>query len=321
MNVFHKVRSGLAKTREKVTREIKGTIGKGKLTEETLEDLEALLISADIRYEATSEIIGEIRKKCLGADLSSENLLRDLEKITGQILVESPPIGHKILPHVILILGVNGVGKTTSIAKLAHFYKNLGKKVLVAAGDTFRAGAIEQLEIWCQRAGVEIVKHQEKSDAAAVVFDAYSAAKSRGHDIMIVDTAGRLHNKETLMEELKKIIRVLKKHRDNLPDETLLVIDGNTGQNALPQAMAFNQVHPLDGFVVTKLDGTAKGGALISINYEMKIPVRWIGVGEKLDDLIPFSKEEYVKGIFRDEEIEIPLEQQAVRDEYKGLIS
>ncbi len=190
---------------------------------------------------------------------------------------------------------------------------------MLAAADTFRAGAIEQLDIWAGRVGVDIVKHQEGSDAAAVAYDAYSAAKARGHDLLIIDTAGRLHNKDHLMEELKKMVRVLKKHDDALPHETLLVIDGNTGQNAIPQAKSFHQISPLDGFVVTKLDGTAKGGALISTNYEMKIPVKWVGVGEKMDDLIPFSPEAYVKGMFGNSELYIPLEQQEIEDKYKGL--
>jgi len=321
MDFFKKIKAGLSKTRADVSKEIKGAVGKGKITEETLEDLESLLISADICYEVAAEIIQKIRKKCKGADLSGEMLVKYLEEFTSEFLIEDPQVEHKYRPHVILVLGVNGVGKTTSIAKLAYYYRKTGRKVIVAAGDTFRAGAIEQLEIWCKRAAVEVVKHQEKSDAAAVVYDAYSAAKARGHDIMIVDTAGRLHNKENLMEELKKIIRVLKKHGEHLPSEILLVIDGNTGQNAIPQAKAFNRLCPLDGFIVTKLDGTAKGGSLISINHEMKIPVRWVGVGEGLDDLIPFSKAEYVKGMFSDEEIEVPLEQQAIQGAYKGLVS
>jgi fused signal recognition particle receptor len=321
MNFFRKIRGGLAKTRNRVSREMKGVLGKGKITEETLENLESLLISADICYEVAEKIIDKIRQKCRGSDLSLEMLLKYLEDFSQEFLIENAPVEQNDRPHVILILGVNGVGKTTCIAKLAQYYKNHGKRVLVAAADTFRAGAIEQLEIWCQRAGVDVVKHQEKSDAAAVVYDAYSAAKSRDHDIMIIDTAGRLHTKENLMEELKKIIRVLKKHGEHLPSESLLVIDGNTGQNAIPQARAFNDLYPLDGFIITKLDGTAKGGALISINHEMKIPVRWVGVGEGLDDLIPFSKSDYVKGMFSEEEIEIPLKQQAVEGDYKGLVS
>ena len=321
MGFFKKISTGLFKTREKVLKEVKGAVGKGKLTEDTLEDLESLLVSADICYEVAEKITTKIKTDCLGRDLSSNMLLGYLEKYTSEFIIEEKKAKITASPHVILILGVNGVGKTTSIAKLAKHYKEQGKKVLIAAGDTFRAGAIEQLDIWCKRAEVEIVKHQEGSDAAAVVYDAYSAAASRNYDMLIIDTAGRLHNKNNLMEELKKIIRVLKKHDENLPHETLLVIDGNTGQNSIPQAKAFNEVHPLDGFILTKLDGTAKGGSLVSINHEMKIPVKWIGMGEGLDDLLSFSKNEYVQGMFRGGDVEVPLEQQALEGAYKGLVS
>jgi fused signal recognition particle receptor len=319
MSLFKKIQSGLFRTRTKLSEEIKGALGEGKLTEETLEDLESRLITADICYEVASEIIEKIRVECTGKLLSSEKLLQYLQDYTHEFLIEPQPIEHNNRPHVIFVLGVNGVGKTTSIAKLANHYKKLGKKVLVAAGDTFRAGAIEQLKIWCERVDVDIVKHEEKSDAAAVVYDAYTAAKSRDCDVMIIDTAGRLHNKDHLMEELKKMVRVLKKHGEELPHETLLVIDGNTGQNAITQAKGFHKITPLDGFVVTKLDGTAKGGALISINHEMKIPIRWIGVGEGVEDLIPFSKADYVKSMFGEEDVAIPLEQQEIKESFKKL--
>jgi fused signal recognition particle receptor len=201
-------------------------------------------------------------------------------------------------PHVLLMIGVNGAGKTTTIAKLAHHHRQAGRKVIVAAGDTFRAGAIAQLDTWAQRAGVDIIKHQEGADAAAVAYDAYAAAKARGHDVLIIDTAGRLHTKDNLMEELRKMLRVLKKHGDDVPHETLLVLDGNTGQNAIAQGQGFSAVARIDGLVVTKLDGTAKGGSLIPLTRAFKIPVRWIGVGEAMDDLVPFSRDAYVKGLF-----------------------
>ncbi|MBF0430091.1 MAG: signal recognition particle-docking protein FtsY [Fibrobacteria bacterium] len=319
MAFFGKISKGLFKTRSTLAKGVTGVMGRGKLTEETLENLEELLIASDICYEVASEIIDKIRKECLGTFLSNEKLFDYLENFSREYLIEAPVISHTAKPHVIFVLGVNGVGKTTSIAKIANYYKNKGEKVLLAAGDTFRAGAIEQLDIWAKRIGVEIVKHQEKSDAAAVIYDAYAAAKARGYDVMIADTAGRLHTKDNLMEELRKMIRVIKKHGDELPHETLLVIDGNTGQNSIPQTIAFNELHPIDGIVVTKLDGTAKGGSLISTNHEIKIPIRWVGVGEGMNDLIPFSKEEYVKGMFGDGEIDIPLEQQEIKEEFKGL--
>ncbi len=319
MGLFSKVHSGLSKTRENMFRNLRGAFGKGKLTEDTLENLEELLIGADISFEIVEEIVGSVRKRCLGMFLSNAELMSFMAEETKKFILEPKEIPQDNKPHVILIMGVNGVGKTTSIAKLANFYKSKGKKVLLAAGDTFRAGAIEQLDVWSQRVGVDIVKHQEKSDAAAVIYDAYEAAKSRGHDIILVDTAGRLHNKDHLMEEMKKIIRVLKKHDEALPHEVLMVLDGNVGQNAIPQAKAFNAVQALDGFIITKLDGTAKGGALISTNWELKIPVKWIGVGEGINDLIPFSPLEYAKGLFEDEEVDIPLEQQKVEGKFRGL--
>jgi fused signal recognition particle receptor len=319
MGFLGKISQGLFKTRQKVSQEVTGVLGKGALSEENLEELEERLITADICVDVAVQIVEKIRKRCKGQFLSGKKLLAYLEEFALELLITAPPLEHNNKPHTILVLGVNGVGKTTSIAKLANYYKIQGKKVLVAAGDTFRAGAIEQLEIWCNRVGVDIVKHQEKSDAAAVVYDAWEAAKARDMDILLIDTAGRLHNKEYLMEELKKIIRVLKKHDENLPQETLLVIDGNTGQNAIQQAKVFNQIHPIDGFVVTKLDGTAKGGAILSINHEMKIPVRWVGVGEQLNDLIPFTKEEYVNGMFGSADIDIALEQQEIENAYKSL--
>ncbi len=319
MNLFKKFQFGLSKTRQSVSKQIKGTLGEGKLTEETLEELEESLISADVCYEVASGITDRIRKESLGQMLSNEKLIGFLEKYTLEYVADPQKIDYKNKPHVILVLGVNGVGKTTSIAKLAAHHKAQGRSVLLAAADTFRAGAIEQLSVWSERVGVEIVKHQEKSDPAAVVYDAYEAAKSRGKDILIIDTAGRLHNKDYLMDELRKLVRVLQKHGEELPHETLMVVDGNTGQNATAQGKAFHKICPIDGFIMTKLDGTAKGGALISLYHEMKIPVSWVGVGEGVDDLIPFSAFSYVQSLFRETEIEIPLHQQEVQDKFKKL--
>ena len=319
MGFLGKIQSGLSKTRGQVSQQVKGALGEGKLNEDTLEDLEESLVTADVCYPVASAIIDKVRKACKGQLLSNEKFIQYLETFTGEYIAQPEPVAMESKPHVVLVLGVNGVGKTTSIAKLAHYYKSQGKKVLLAAGDTFRAGAIEQLNIWAERTGVGIVKHQEKSDAAAVIYDAYEAAKSRGYDILLADTAGRLHNKEHLMGELEKLVRVLKKHGEELPHESLLVVDGNTGQNAIAQGKAFHKISPLTGIVVTKLDGTAKGGAIITLNHEMKVPVRWIGVGEAMDDLVPFSKQEYVQSLFRETEIEIPLEQQEISDKFKRL--
>ncbi len=298
MGLFQKIAAGLSKTRESFVKEIKGVFGKGKLTEDILESLEEKLISADIEYAVAHQIIDGVRKKARGLEIDQDQLLHWLAEITSELLPDYtlPPLAAK--PFVILLIGVNGAGKTTSIAKLAHYYQSLGKSVLLAAGDTFRAGAVAQLEVWAKRVGVDMIKHGDGADAAAVIFDSYAAAKARNVDILIVDTAGRLHTKNNLMDELRKIIRVLKKHDETLPHQALLVIDGNTGQNAIAQGRGFEEVVKLDGLVVTKLDGTAKGGAVLSIVRELKIPVAWLGVGEGLDDFVPFSKKEYVQGLF-----------------------
>lgn len=298
MGFFGKIIQGLTKTRDTVLREIKGSFGKGKLTEAIIEDLEEKLLAADIGYETAHLILEGVRKKARGLEIDNVQLLHFMAEITRELLPETKPIAISGKPHVILMIGVNGAGKTTTIAKLAHFHKSQGRKVLVAAGDTFRAGAIAQLEAWANRVGVDIVKHQEGSDSAAVAYDAYAAAKARQYDVLIIDTAGRLHNKDHLMEELRKILRVLKKHGEDVPQETLLVLDGNTGQNAIAQGQGFASVSRIDGLVVTKLDGTAKGGALIPLTRTCNIPVFWLGVGEGIDDLVPFSREEYVNGLF-----------------------
>jgi fused signal recognition particle receptor len=298
MGFFNKIVAGLAKTRDSVLREIKGAFGKGKLTDEAIENLEEKLLAADIGYETTHLILEGVRKKARGLEIDQDQLLQFMAEVTRELLPETAPMPMTAKPHVLLMIGVNGAGKTTTIAKLAHHHRQAGRKVIVAAGDTFRAGAIAQLDTWAQRAGVDIIKHQEGADAAAVAYDAYAAAKARGHDVLIIDTAGRLHTKDNLMEELRKMLRVLKKHGDDVPHETLLVLDGNTGQNAIAQGQGFSAVARIDGLVVTKLDGTAKGGSLIPLTRAFKIPVRWIGVGEAMDDLVPFSRDAYVKGLF-----------------------
>ena len=298
MGFLSKIKSGLSKTRSSITNEVKSIFGVGKLTEEMLDELEEQLIRADIGVETSFKLVDELRERALGQPLSEKEALEMLADISAGLMLDTPEMVHEKPLHVIIIIGVNGAGKTTTIGKLAHKYKEQGKKVLVAAGDTFRAAAIEQLETWAERSGADLVKHQEGSDSAAVAYDAYAAAKSRGSDILLIDTAGRLHNKGHLMEELKKIIRILRKHDEALPHESILVIDGNTGQNTINQIKSFNNAVPLTSLVVTKLDGTAKGGSVISMSNELQLPIQWLGLGEKIDDLIPFSKEEFLKGLF-----------------------
>ena len=298
MGIFSKLAKGLTRTRESMVREVAATFGKGKLTEQVVENVEEKLIAADIGMDVAVKIMDSVRDKARGLDIDTNQLIGWMAAATRDLLPESPAWVAKGKPHVVLMIGVNGAGKTTTIAKLAHWHKSQGRKVLLAAADTFRAGAIAQLERWAERLDLEMIKHHEGADAAAVAFDAYAAAKARGADVLIVDTAGRLHTKTNLMDELKKMIRVLKKHDESLPHEALLVIDGNTGQNALQQGKGFGAVVKLDGLVVTKLDGTAKGGAIISLTREFGVPVLWVGMGEDIDDLIPFSRDEYVQGLY-----------------------
>ena len=298
MGFFEKILHGLTRTRQEVSREIQAVFGKGKLTDEVIEALEEKLLAADIGWDTTHLILEGVRKRARGQEIDLAQLLAWMAEEAKDLLQDAPPVSLDAKPHVILFVGVNGAGKTTSVAKIAHHYAVQGKKVLLAACDTFRAGAISQLDTWARRAGVEIIKHQDGADAASVAYDACAAAKARGYDVLLIDTAGRLHTKDNLMEELRKLVRVLRKHDPSLPHETLLVIDGNTGQNALPQFKGFGAAAPLNGLVVTKLDGTAKGGAIITLSREFKAPIRWIGVGEGLDDLIPFDRESYARGLF-----------------------
>ncbi len=298
MGFFGKIARGLTKTRDALLKEVKGAFGKGKLTDAVIENIEEKLLACDIGMDVASKIMETVRARAKGQEIDSRQLLEWMADATRDLLPETPAWQSKGKPHVILMIGVNGAGKTTTIGKLAHHYKSQGKAVLVAAGDTFRAGAIAQLERWADRVGIETIKSQEGADAASVAFDAYAAAKSRGIDILIIDTAGRLHNKTHLMDELSKMVRVLRKHDPALPHECLLVVDGNTGQNAIQQGKGFNAVVQLDALVITKLDGTAKGGAVIPLCREFGIPVAWVGVGEDLTDLIRFSREEYVRGLF-----------------------
>ncbi len=297
---FKRLQSGLSKTRKVLTTDIDELFtGKVKVDDEMLEDLEELLITADIGVQTTMDIVERLRKKApriSGPDDLKEILkdeIRSLLDINTE--TENAPVSK---PHVIMVIGVNGVGKTTTIGKLAARAHTAGQKVLIAAADTFRAAAIEQLTIWAERADAEIVKHKENSDPAAVAYDSVEAAIARGADLVIIDTAGRLHTKVNLMEELKKIKRSVSKKLSDAPHETLLVLDATTGQNALSQARQFNEAMDITGLALTKLDGTAKGGIVVAISSSLKIPLQYIGVGEQVDDLQEFDPEQFVDALF-----------------------
>lgn len=301
MGLFEKFKKGLEKTRTQISERTNDVIKIFRRVDDALfEELEEVLIISDVGYETSSDIIERLRQKAREERITeSEGIKAALEEIVSDILSEgTEEFGLKTSPAVILVIGVNGVGKTTTIAKLAHMYKEQGKNVLLAAADTFRAAAIDQLEIWAQRAGVDIIKQQEGSDPASVVFDAISAAKARGTDVLICDTAGRLHNKKNLMDELSKIHKIIDRELPKAQKESFLVLDASTGQNALSQAKNFAEVSDVTGIVLTKLDGTAKGGIVVAVKAEQNIPVRFIGVGEQIDDIEPFSPKEFARAMF-----------------------
>lgn len=303
MNIFSKIAAGLKKTKDSMMGKLEALMNSfTKIDEDFFEELEELLITCDIGVETSLEICGELRKKVKEKGLTETSQLMDeLKDIITEMLGEDKGLDISSKPAVILVIGVNGAGKTTTIGKLAARYKNEGKNVLVAAADTFRAAAIDQLQVWTERAGVDIVKHAEGSDPAAVVFDAVTAAKARDVDVLICDTAGRLHNKKNLMDELKKISRIVHQQAEGCSLETLLVLDSTTGQNAVNQAKLFSETADITGIVLTKLDGTAKGGIIISIHRELGIPVKLVGVGEKLDDLQDFHARDFVDALFETE--------------------
>lgn len=300
MNIFSKIAAGLKKTKDSMMGKLEALMNSfTKIDEDFFEELEELLITCDIGVETSLEICGELRKKVKEKGLTeTAQLMDELKEIITEMLGEDKGLDVSSKPAVILVIGVNGAGKTTTIGKLAARYKNEGKKVIVAAADTFRAAAIDQLQVWTERAGVDIVKHGEGSDPAAVVFDAVTAAKARDIDVLICDTAGRLHNKKNLMDELKKISRIVHQQAEGCSLETLLVLDATTGQNAVNQAKLFGETADITGIVLTKLDGTAKGGIIISIHRELGIPVKLVGVGEKLDDLQDFRARDFVDALF-----------------------
>ena len=300
MGFFEKIAEGIRKTRDSVMGRLASLFNSfTKIDEEFFESLEETLIMCDIGAETSIEICDALRKKVKEKGLTDPSeITTELSSIIEEMLGEDKKIELETKPVIILVIGVNGAGKTTTIGKLASKYIADGKKVIVAAADTFRAAAIEQLEVWCDRAGAEIVKHSEGSDPASVVFDAIQAAKARGADVLICDTAGRLHNKKNLMEELKKINRICQGQAEGCRVETLLVLDATTGQNAVNQAKMFSEVADVSGIVLTKLDGTAKGGIIISIHKELGIPVKLVGVGEKIDDLMEFSAHDFAQALF-----------------------
>ncbi len=302
MGFFDRLKSGLEKTRKSFAEKIEQVIkGYADIDEEFLDDIEMALLTSDVGVTVTSRLMQDIRTGIKAKEINQPDDLRPflaqrissmLNEGTAAMQLPEKSVG------VILVVGVNGVGKTTTIGKLGHFYAAQGKKVLLAAADTFRAAAIDQLEIWGQRTGCEVIKHAEGSDPAAVAFDALQAAKARNFDIVIIDTAGRLHNKGNLMEELRKIYRIIGREVEGAPHETLLVLDATTGQNALNQARVFGEVSDVTGVALTKLDGTAKGGVIVAVKSELGVPVKWIGVGEGMDDLRPFDAEEFAQALF-----------------------
>jgi fused signal recognition particle receptor len=298
---FEKFRQGLSKTRDGVFGRIRDVLrGKPRLDEETLEEIEEILIQADVGVDPTLRIIDRLRERYEESDIDDiENTVFTLlEEEISSILTASGPLNLEHKPTVFLIVGVNGAGKTTTIGKLAKKYSDEGKKVLIAACDTFRAAAIDQIEVWANRSGADIVRHQPGADAASVAFDALEAAKARGTDVVLIDTAGRLHTKVNLMEEVKKISRVVSKSIEGAPHETLLVVDATTGQNAIEQARAFHQQLTLTGLVLAKLDGTAKGGIVVAVSDELDIPVRLVGLGEGEDDLQAFDPKAFTEALF-----------------------
>ena len=311
MGFFDKIKQGFKKTSDAVSHSLDSVFAAFvKIDDDLLEELEEALILSDVGASTAAKIVAEVEKRAKLRKTTTADELRDLlrEVLTDNML-DNQPLNTDGKPAVILVIGVNGVGKTTSIGKLAARYVNEGKKVMLSAADTFRAAAADQLEIWAKRAGADIVRHGEGADPAAVVFDSISAAKARGSDIIIVDTAGRLHNKANLMNELAKIDRVISRELPDASRETLLVLDAPTGQNAVHQAEEFNKAAELTGIILTKLDGTAKGGIVIAISAGLGVPVKLVGVGEGIDDLIDFDRAAFLEAILP------PVHENAENDE------
>ena len=303
MGFFEKLKQGLAKTKTAIFGKIDSLFKNfRRIDEELFEELEELLIGADIGFALTEEILDQLRDIAKTEKIKEPEQIKErLYAILHEMLGEHEGLNLTTTPSVILVIGVNGVGKTTSIGKIAYELKNRGKKVVVAAADTFRAAAAEQLTVWCERAGVDIIKQAAGADPASVVYDAIGAVKSRHADVLIIDTAGRLHNKKNLMDELAKIDRVIRRELPDSAKETLLVLDATTGQNAVLQAKEFKGASDITGLILTKLDGTAKGGIIFSIKRELGIAVKFIGVGEQIDDMKPFDADEFASALFEAE--------------------
>ena len=300
MGFLDKLRAGLSKTKNALVKQVDDLLKNFvKVDEDLLEELEELLICADVGVGATEDIIDELRDQIKDGRLKEKDQVMDaLKAILADMIGEGQPLSLTTTPSVVLVIGVNGAGKTTSIGKISNQLKKSGKKVVVAAADTFRAAAIDQLAVWCERSGVELVHQQEGSDPAAVVYDAVGYAKKHGADVLVIDTAGRLHNKKNLMDELAKINRVIDRELPEAARENLLVLDATTGQNAVLQAKEFSHAANITGLVLNKLDGTAKGGIVLSIKKELNIPVKFVGVGEQIDDMQPFDADEFVSALF-----------------------
>ncbi len=297
MGIFSKLAQGLKKTKEAIAKKFYSLFTGRALDDEFYEDLENVLISSDMGVEATEQILERFKEECYEKRISKAEDARQLLK---DIMTES--IDYEVAPYeyplIILVAGVNGVGKTTAIGKMAKYFKSQGKSVVMAAADTFRAAAGEQLEVWSQRAGVRLIKHEEGSDPAAVVFDALSSAKAKGTDVVLIDTAGRLQNKKNLMNELSKINKVVERECPDADYRTYIVLDATTGQNALSQVEAFDEIIDVDGIILNKMDGTAKGGVVFAISAERELPVIFVGVGEKIDDITPFDAKAFIDSIF-----------------------
>jgi len=299
LGVLHSLRESLAKTRKNFSDKIGLLVLGDKIDEAFLDELEEALIASDVGVETASFVLKDLKERFKRNELSSPAQVKErLKQILQEILAtRSSSFSLPAVPSIVLVIGVNGTGKTTTIGKLAHRLKAEGKKVMLAAGDTFRAAASEQLSIWGERAGIPVIKHREGADPGAVAFDAVTAAKARAMDVLIVDTAGRLHTKSNLMEELKKVKRLLARELPGAPHETLLVLDGNTGQNALVQTKMFHEAVGVSGIVLTKLDGTSRGGIVFAIYKELAIPVKFVGIGEAIEDLRPFDPKEFVDAL------------------------
>lgn len=303
MGLFKKFNLGLKKTRESMAGAIENMLHSYKDIDESLyEDLEEILVMGDVGINTAQEIVEKLRQRVKDKNIGTpERVKQQIKEIVEEMLTGDEQMELITVPSVILVIGVNGVGKTTTIGKMAAMYKAQGKKVLLGAADTFRAAAIDQLQIWADRAGVDIVKHKEGADPAAVVFDTIQAGKARNVDVIICDTAGRLHNKKNLMDELEKIYRVIDRELPYSDRESLLVLDATTGQNAVNQAREFKNVAEITGIVLTKLDGTARGGVVLSIKNDLRVPVKFVGVGEQMDDLQPFDPKAFAEGLFESE--------------------